>query len=336
MTHPFLRAWTRPWILGVLCALVVGACTSPATPVAGSPSALPSVARPPATAPPAGAIPGRIAYEGPGGLWVMNADGTDRRQVTHEGGDVHFDPSWSPDVRRMVFRISSPTDDVPDPDGIGLDSIGVVDVATGRTTLVQPPQGGLFPDWSPRGNRILLSTIDGGRHAYDGGRHPRDGVHTMRPDGSDLVALSRRVGECGEWSPDGTRILFCSHSGNGDFETWVMDADGSHARPLTESDGKDQGAIWSPDGRHIAFSSTRDGDVDLWVMDADGSNQHRLLRWPNTNETPDAWLPEGIVVASFVPDAALPSWFLVAPDGSNVRSLRQLRAVPDPIDWIQP
>lgn len=266
----------------------------------------------------------------------MNADGTHRRQVTHSGADVHFDPSWSPDGRRVVFRISSDRDDVPDPDGIGLDSIGVVDVANRRVTGIQPPQGGLFPDWSPLGNLILLSTVDGGLHAFDDGRHPADTVHTIRPDGSGLTTLIHRIGECGEWSPDGTRILFCSHPGNGDFETWVMNADGSHARQLTSSPGKNQGAIWSPDGRQIVFSSTRNGDNELWMMNADGSHQHPLLRLPETGEGADAWLPQGIVFASFVPNAPLPSWFIVQPDGTDLRSLPQLQGAADPLDWIQP
>jgi len=115
-----------------------------------------------------------------------------------------------------------------------------------------------------------------------------------------------------------------------------MNADGSGARRLTSSPGRNQGALWSPDGRRIVFSSERDGDNELWVMNADGSNEHSLLRWPDTGEAADAWLPQGIVFASFVPDAPVPSWFIVEPDGTHVRSLPQLKGVPDPIDWIQP
>jgi hypothetical protein len=42
------------------------------------------------------------------------------------------------------------------------------------------------------------------------------------------------------------------------------------------------------------------------------------------------------VFASFIPDAHVPSWFIVQPDGTGLRSLPQLEGVPDPIDWIQP
>jgi TolB protein len=94
--------------------------------------------------------------------------------------------------------------------------------------------------------------------------------------------------------------------------------------------------MWSPDGQQIVFSSTRNGDDELWVMNVDGSQPHPLLRLPETNEAADAWLPQGIVSASFVPDAPLPTWFIVRPDGTHLSSLPQLEGVPDPLDWIQP
>jgi hypothetical protein len=39
---------------------------------------------------------------------------------------------------------------------------------------------------------------------------------------------------------------------------------------------------------------------------------------------------------SFVPDAPLPSWFIMQPDGTDLRSLPQLRGAADPLDWVQP
>ena len=77
----------------------------------------------------------QIAYErfGPyqGGInlcqiWVMNADGSDQRQVTTVGGGA---PSWSPDGTRIVFSREDPTRDAPE-----LGVLWVVDVATGEET----------------------------------------------------------------------------------------------------------------------------------------------------------------------------------------------------------
>jgi Tol biopolymer transport system component len=64
-----------------------------------------------------------------------------------------------------------------------------------------------------------------------------------------------------------------------DFDVFVVDADGSGLRRLTEAPGEDQGASWSPDGTKIVFQSDRgsgEGFSRLWLMNADGSNQRRL------------------------------------------------------------
>ena len=50
-----------------------------------------------------------------------------------------------------------------------------------------------------------------------------------------------------------------------------MDVDGSNDYRLTHYDGYDGEPAWSPDGRHIAFVSSRDGDYNIYVMELLGS-----------------------------------------------------------------
>ena len=51
-----------------------------------------------------------------------------------------------------------------------------------------------------------------------------------------------------------------------------MDADGTHVQQLTDNDGWDRAAAWSPDGKRIAFTSDRYEGYEIFVMDADGTN----------------------------------------------------------------
>ncbi len=79
------------------------------------------------------------------------------------------------------------------------------------------------------------------------------------------------------YSPDGSKILY-SADHDGDLEIYVVNADGTGKRALTDNDKRDFFPSWSPDGSTIVFSSDRDGGgMELYVMDADGGNQRRLV-----------------------------------------------------------
>lgn len=94
------------------------------------------------------------------------------------------------------------------------------------------------------------------------------------------------------WSPDGKQIVFSS-TRSGNFQIYVMNADGSDVRRLTDRDGYDGDPSWSPDGTKIAFCSDRDGNREIYVMDPDGGNPVNLTNHPASDcETP-SWSPDG-------------------------------------------
>lgn len=254
----------------------------------------------------------------------MDADGTHRRQLTNSGGN-EFDPSLSPDGTQVVFRTSRGTYG-QDAAGIGTEGIFVVNVDGAGEREIQPEAGGLFPDWSPSGGRIAMSTI---------GTNRTETIVTVDPRGGRLRDLHVPGSECSEWSPDASRIMYCHQTNSADrFDLYVMDSDGSNQRRLTTSSGDDNPGAWSPDGARIAFSSQRSGNYDVYVMDLNGSNVHQLTADPRP-EAAAAWLADGrMVFARFVDDGPLPEWFVTDADGSNVESLPQLRGAADPLDWI--
>ena len=83
-----------------------------------------------------------------------------------------------------------------------------------------------------------------------------------------------------DWSPDGSRIAFQSNR-DGDFDIWVMNADGTGVEQLTDDPAIDDPAFdsapaWSPDGSRIAFQSNRDGDFEIYTMPAVGGQATQL------------------------------------------------------------
>src|SRR3954463_15286948 len=67
------------------------------------------------------------------------------------------------------------------------------------------------------------------------------------------------------------------------------------ARASTDPVSDDEPA-WSPNGRLIAFSSTRDGNGEIYVMNADGTRPRRLTRNP-LDDTDPTWSPDGRRIA---------------------------------------
>ncbi len=84
---------------------------------------------------------------------------------------------------------------------------------------------------------------------------------------------------------NGPISLAGSRAPDSSFEIYSIAADGTGRLDLTDNPAADESPAVSPDGKQIAFVSTRDGYDALYVMNADGSNQHRVC--------PPASLPAG-------------------------------------------
>lgn len=280
---------------------------------------------------------GKIAYN-PGAhahsIWVMNFDGSHRRQITHAGRYADYDPNWSPDGKNIVFRTERGRYDA---NSTGAQGIFVVNTTTVRERQIQPRTGGLFPAWAPNGKRIAFT-----------GLSPTccgEVIVTSKPDGTDrrTVKLPTAAGECIIWSPDSTKLAFCGHQGDGNWAVWVMNADGSNPHQLTHpvavqpaGTGSDYPGAWSPDGKKIVYSSGQPGRTELFVMNSDGSDAHQITHWVGGDGATN-WLPDGrIVFAHTADNALLGRWYIMSDDGTNIESMPQLNRVKAgyPIDWF--
>jgi Tol biopolymer transport system component len=147
------------------------------------------------------------------------------------------------------------------------------------------------------------------------------GVHTVNADGSGLNRVSDKAAPL--WSPDGTKLLFSAFPSFGLADIYVMNANGTGVRQLTDGLAA-WSASWSPDGSKIAYKKANAGnaaDGELWTMNADGSGKTQIthdgcaklnLDWGRT--------AGGASKIAFI--GSCPSvWglYLINPDGSGLQ-----------------
>ena len=88
------------------------------------------------------------------------------------------------------------------------------------------------------------------------------------------------------WNPDGKQLAYCAER-KGNYDVYVIPADGGEEQRLTTAEGLDDGPEYAPDGKHIWFNSVRSGLMQVWRMKADGSEQTQMT----FDETRNAWFP---------------------------------------------
>jgi len=105
-----------------------------------------------------------------------------------------------------------------------------------------------------------------------------------------LMLLSGVVLLMNVWAQASEKVQIAfSSERDGNYEIYVMDADGNNQRRLTNNPANESGPSWSPDGQKIAFVSTRDGNCEIYVMDADGKNQRNLTNHPADDASVTDW-----------------------------------------------
>jgi TolB protein len=206
-------------------------------------------------------------------------------------------------------------------DRSGNDDIWIMDAdGTNLRDLTNDPAGDTMPGWSP----------DGARIAFSSDRSGAGDIFVMDADGSNIVDLSdsENPETAPTWSPDGSVIAYERLRPGGAQEIWLMRADGSDKRRLTDGVYGFR-MSWSPDGSEIAFSGSP-GAPGISAIRADGTGL-RSVTTGNTDADP-SWCPDGRHPIAFTRSAKEPDIWLIAPHDGQAGRLTHDGASAEP-DW---
>jgi len=219
------------------------------------------------------------------GIWSVDVISGEQRLIVPGTGQVTPDgfpwayshPVWSPDGAMLAIGGVYVTES-------RMYNAYLASSVGGAVKLFK--ENTLILSWSPDGRHMLLQQ---GLNRYWPGLWvtARDGTDGQRltPDGWG--------GKDGTWSPDGRQIVCQSGvvpaSGfTGPVHLWIVNADGTGRRPLTDDEAYDEGEVgrclWTPDGETIVFSRyhRETEQTSIWRIQPDGSDLRKLAD--------DSWL----------------------------------------------
>ena len=190
-------------------------------------------------------------------------------------------PRFSPDGSRVAFGVSSNAD-------LGIDSdLWVLDVARGaRTRVTFTGNNRFYPIWTRDGARLTFADASGAQNR----------LVWARADGSGGAEILLELGKRRfptSWAPDGRTLALYTTGSSNTRDIWMLHTDGEKRTPtpLIETSFEERGAIFSPDGRWIAYVSNKSGQNDVYARAYPGPGDEVTISVGGGREP--VWSPSG-------------------------------------------
>ncbi len=255
------------------------------------------------------AIVDRDSSKGPYSIFLLSVETGEKRKLTSPPAQVVGDsqPAFSPDGRILAFNRQ---------DSSGIGDIYLLPVAGGearRLTTDNRAIGGLA--WTPDCREIVFASVRAGSNAL--WRVRTSGGEPERVAGAGQNAMSPSV------SLQQNRLAYTEAFANSNIWRLEIPGQGSSQPPvkLISSTRFDVNPQFSPDGKKIAFVSTRSGSWEIWVCESEGSNALQLTHFDGPLAGSPRWSPDGQRIAFDSRPEGHADIFVIGAQGGSPRRL---------------
>jgi Tol biopolymer transport system component len=222
-------------------------------------------------------------------IHVVAADGSSPSVAVTADAAMDWNPVWAPDSRSLYF--ASERGGSMNVWRVGIDERGAPRGAPEPVTVPSRVAGSL--SLSADGRQLLYVSAEKRSSIQRLGLDPAKG--TVREAASPALEASRVI-YTQDLSPDGEWIAFTNLGVKEDL--YLVRADGTGYRQLTDDAFRDRGPAWSPDGSRIAFYSDRSGRYETWAVRPDGSGLEQLTQTEGLARWLPEWSPDGKSLAT--------------------------------------
>lgn len=179
------------------------------------------------------------------------------------------------------------------------------------------------PVWSPDSQWLVYGVYEG-----EPGSRQVSNLHVVAAGGSMPRSLTELHYDAAEpsFSPDGSRIAFCTHKGDA-TQIAMVPFEGGWVLGLTQGDQECGAPAWSPDGRRIVYhASTQHARRQLGVfgLPAGGGPPDQLTPADSSEYWAPSYAPDGSAIALLCNRSGYDELWIMSPDGSRLRQLSHL------------
>lgn len=208
-------------------------------------------------------------------IWIMNADGTNKINLTNIPSKMDREPTISQN-NKIAFHSSRD----------GNNEIYVMNFdGSGLTNISTSSADDKSPKFSPDGSKLMFLSD---RASIGSGKY---NIWVMNADGTNKKQLTFQDEMIGFWSPDSSKIAFTTKTANFGYDLNVVNVSTGVLTTLAQTNYQEYASGWLSSGNEVLFDSNKNGSYQVYSVDLSNNNLKQLTSTSARNQNATEFAP---------------------------------------------